>query len=1084
MDERLERVLTGIVVAISCGFVFWQMQPDLLLTDSTPTGGDMGAHVWGPSFLRDELLPRFRLSGWTPDWYSGFPAFHFYMVIPALLIVLLDIGLTPFVAYPVVAALAAGAGVSAIQGDRVVARRLTIAVLVAAPLLIGIPYNVAFKLVSVSGIVLFPLGAWALAHFGGMRFPGPAFMAVGSLAFAFDRSFNIYGGNVASTMAGEFAASMSLTLSLVAIGLVIRGTRTGQYRRVAAVFIALTGLTHLLPAFFVLTAVGVTMMVRLAQRRWASIPWLLTAGGLSAFVSAFWVLPFFVRTDYLNDMGWERIELIHSPLVTRSILNPSEILSNYPPLPVLLVLAAVGVVLSIVRRVELGLILTGTGALMAIGFVWFPDGRLWNARILPFYYLCVALVAVIGVVLAVQLIARASLAVRGLLAAAALISFAIPAVRDGWIWPEPGQGAYLAPAAWYTLRVLATAILVIVILTELSRFVAMFAGPRWPVVALSSLAVLVMSPARDIGSMAFPPRNDRSVFVWIVDVFFGGPLIWGVILFVAIMGLVLTLMAAARTVSTLQAAAGVAPNVDDGGPSNDPVDGRRSLLPAADAAREVVLASPIGALAVGLVLFGLALNSVGGIGQNEAGVREWSMPGLHITSDDNSFLPGWATWNYSGLQAKPGAEGGAGDVGQGGWEEYRHIQRTMLGVGEEVGCGRAMWEFAPELNRYGTTMAMMLLPTWTNGCIGSMEGLYFEATPTVPYHFMLQSDLSAPSRRIGDTQSVGGPSRAMRDLPYGDFDIDVGVDRMHELGVRYYLSFSPQSIKAARDHPALTEIAASAPWVIFETDAPVVEALTVEPVVIDGVRNHQDQWLDLGIEWFTAGVGLDQVRPASSGPASWQRVDASEIVERYEAPDTRLAGSVGADDEALAGLLPVTAVADPASVGDIELDTDRIRFSVDTIGTPILIRTSYFPAWKVDGAEGPYRVAPNAMVVVPTENTVELRYGRTLVDWVSLLLTALGFAGLMGLGRLPFGAADEDENEGRTGLLDPVDEADVDDDEVDDVGAAENDDEAENDDAADDADAPDDAELTPPPVPTPVAVLAPPPVPRSADGGL
>ena len=67
--------------------------PRLLITDTTPAGGDMGAHVWGPAFLRDHLLPHGRLAGWTPDWYAGFPAYQFYMVVPALAIVALDAGL-------------------------------------------------------------------------------------------------------------------------------------------------------------------------------------------------------------------------------------------------------------------------------------------------------------------------------------------------------------------------------------------------------------------------------------------------------------------------------------------------------------------------------------------------------------------------------------------------------------------------------------------------------------------------------------------------------------------------------------------------------------------------------------------------------------------------------------------------------------------------------------------------------------------------------------------------------------------------------------------------------------------------------
>ncbi len=69
--------------------------------------------------------------------------------------------------------------------------------------------------------------------------------------------------------------------------------------------------------------------------------------------------------------------------------------------------------------------------------------------------------------------------------------------------------------------------------------------------------------------------------------------------------------------------------------------------------------------------------------------------------------------------------------------------KTMEAVAAEHGCGRAMWEYSSELDRYGTPMALMLLPHWTDGCIGSMEGLYFEASTTTPYHFINQDELSA-----------------------------------------------------------------------------------------------------------------------------------------------------------------------------------------------------------------------------------------------------------------------------------------------------------------------------------------------------
>ncbi len=721
-----------------------------------------------------------------------------------------------------------------------------------------------------------------------------------------------------------------------------------------------------MPAFFLLAAIAVVMIIRLAGRRWESIGWLAAAGTLSALVSAFWVLPFFVRTDYLNDMGWERIEILHSPLVTRSDLNPADVLSDYPPLPVLLVLAAVGLVLSIVRRIELGWVLAATAALMAAGFVWFPDGRLWNARILPFYYLCVTLLAGLAIALVVAELARARAGSRYVLLVVAVATLLVPAVRDAWVWPEPADDGWYAEAALlYALRVLATATLIVVGITEVFRFLSRFASPRSVFASIVAVAMLAVSPARDgLGALT----TIRGLF-------------WGAVLVVSIAGLLYVIgRALAVGVQALR--------------PKPPDEETAAVLPPEDP-HTVRRISPLAGGAVLFVLLGLALDVVGGAADTDEG-RAWSFLGIDVVSDDTSFVPGWARWNFSGLEAKPRNDGATGDVGKGGWEEYQYVQRTMLGVGEQVGCGRSLWEFAPELNRYGTTMAMMLLPMWTDGCIGSMEGLYFEATPTVPYHFLAQSDLSAPSRNVGASESVGGPSRAMRDLPYEDFDIDTGVERLRELGVRYYLAFSPRTVEAARSHPALTEVTTATPWVVFETDARVVEPLTHVPVVVDPVRNHQDQWLDVGVEWFTAD---SPVRPASAGPEEWPRIEGGVVTDRYDAPDTRLAGSTPTDAETLAELLPRVDVGVSTEVSNVALGTDSITFDVDRIGTPILVRASYFPNWQAAGADGPYRVAPNFMAVVPTETTVKLTYGRTLVDWAAIGLTLSGAIGLIAVVR-------------------------------------------------------------------------------------
>ncbi len=94
----------------------------------------------------------------------------------------------------------------------------------------------------------------------------------------------------------------------------------------------------------------------------------------------------------------------------------------------------------------------------------------------------------------------------------------------------------------------------------------------------------------------------------------------------------------------------------------------------------------------------------------------------------------------------------------------------------------------------------MLLPYWTNNCIDSMEGLYFESSATTPYHFLDQAELSV------------SPSDPMVGLPYGGLDVAFGVEHLQMLGVRYFIAFSPAVIKQANLDPELTLIAKTKKW--------------------------------------------------------------------------------------------------------------------------------------------------------------------------------------------------------------------------------------------------------------------------------
>jgi hypothetical protein len=809
----VERGIDIAVVVIVVAFVLAQLGPRNILSNNTPAGGDMGGHVWGPAFLRDHLLPSLRLTGWAPDWYDGFPAYQFYMVLPALLIVVLNAGVHGWLALVPLALglLCLSYAVRSPAASR--ARRLSTAGGAALLLLgVGLPYGVAFKIVTVLGVLAIPVCAYALGRLSGLPFPTPALLSVSTLIFLFNRepttngTGNIIGGNITSTLAGEFSFSIAVALALLALGLIINGLRTGRRRWQAALCLALAMLCHVIVGLFAVVAALAALIVWPGWQRAKLLTPVLVVAGL---LTGFWTVPFLLRSAYVNDMGWERspssaIGKPWSAMLTDSSIR-NVVLNTYlapRSLYWIIALALVGAAVSLVLRIRVGQWLTLVTLLMAAGFILCPETRLWNARILPFYYLGLCLLAAVGV-------------------------------------------------------------------AELAR----------------SLALLV---ARD-------PRQ--------------------------------------------------------------PVLG-------------ITVATPLIALGVVLVVVGLPLRVLPGQDKSPSAPLAW---GPISTSAPANPARGWAEWNYTGYESKPF------------YAEYYGFVTTFARVGREHGCGRAMWEYEDtRLNTYGTPMAPMLLPYWTDGCIGSMEGLYFESSTTTPFHFLNQDELSTKC------------SCAQRNMPYAyKLNMHRGVQHLQLLGVRYYAASTPTAVGAASLEPLLTEIATTGPWHIYEVaGSELVVPLENQPAVVTEDNS--------GLKWVygtsdphgsTKNDKGQIVR--ANGPATRWYLDPSRWTTFLATDGPAEWARIGANDT------PPVRPQEKATVTNIATDTDAISFDVDKPGVPILVKASYFPSWQVDGADGPYRVTPNLMVVIPRTNHVALHYGRTSVDYLGYMLTFVGIILLIAIARRP-----------------------------------------------------------------------------------
>ena len=755
--ETFKAMSTTAVVLGATLIILSILHPDLILKNNTPTGGDMGAHVWGPAYLRDVLLPHWRLTGWSMDWYSGLPAYRFYMVVPALAIVLLDIVL---------------------------------------------PYGIAFKIIVVAGLVAFPCCVHFMGRITRLAYPLPELMVVGATMFLLDESFTIYGGNIPSTMAGEFSHSISLALAMVGLGLFSRGLDDGKHRGWAALFIALSALSHGIVLLFVFGGAAVMLLLRLDRQR---LRYGIVTLGCAVLLSAFWVVPFLGGHAFMTDMkygsepgggSFTSMWDMYFPLSTTWDI-------------LLVVLSIAGFAGSWIRKRHFGIWMGVYIVVLMVGVKVAQGGLpviglLWNPRVLPFLYLLRYMLAAIGV---------------------------------------------------------------------------------YEVVAYARRVIAIERSSGD--TTATPSTSASTSILWVVTVFC-----------LVVVGVRYQSLPFAKVTS------GANGNSYTWGPFNFPAT--------------------------------------------------------------RAFSDGWARWNFEGYEGKAS------------YGEYHNLVQTMdaLGKNPDHGCGRALWENNSELNKYGTTMALMLLPFWTKGCIGSMEGLYFEAAGTTPYHFISAAALSKQS------------SNPVRELRYDNNDPVKGVAYMRMLGIKYYMAFTPEAVQKADTVADLSKVGTSGPWHVYELEnLPMVEALNVQPVVVnERAGDRRERWLEIGTSYFQH-TNEWAALPVAGGPSEWQRIDV--------APDeSRRVGAEGEPGRQVDIVVPTDAIekksVEPVTVSNVKILDESVSFSVDKIGTPILVKVSYFPNWTVSGAKEIYRAAPNMMVVVPTEKNVKMSYEPSGLDQFSYVLTLGG----------------------------------------------------------------------------------------------
>jgi hypothetical protein len=328
------------------GQPLWRL-PSLFIAN-TPTGGDMGAHVMLPKVLMEDLLPTGRLLGWSMDWFAGFPAMYFYFPLPALATVLLDLAL---------------------------------------------PYGVAFKLVTILGLIAFPTASYFFVRYLGFSVFVAAVAGFAGSLFVFMDSYSAFGANIRSTLIGEFSFGWSFVLSILYVGMVVRSYRNNEaFDPWAGVVLGLTAMAHIITTIAVVIAtlplVVAPVIALIARRgdlqrslrRSAAVAWTYVIGfGLSAFWSV--ALGVNVLQGMTPDVGFVPATAVIG--ANEGIGSP--IPSEFVPV---LVLGLIGMAWTLVRKDDVGIAIWMTLFPLAGYFLLahFEVTVLFNARLLPYWY--------------------------------------------------------------------------------------------------------------------------------------------------------------------------------------------------------------------------------------------------------------------------------------------------------------------------------------------------------------------------------------------------------------------------------------------------------------------------------------------------------------------------------------------------------------------------------------------------------------------------------------------------------------------------------------------------------------------------
>ncbi|GAB5045772.1 6-pyruvoyl-tetrahydropterin synthase-related protein [Thermodesulfovibrio sp. TK110] len=332
MLEKLKKlIIHNSSVVIFCLIYFYLLyifKPSLIFLDTTVSGGDTGSHNYVFYHLK-RIFPS--IHGWSNDWYCGFPFLYFYPPLLYVLSVLLSY---------------------------------------------LIPENIAFKIATLLGTFILPLSSYLCLKIIGKEKIMPEAAAILSLFFLFLEQYNIYGGNIPSTLAGEFSYSFSFAIFWLFIALMKKGMEEKKYLISNTFLLSLMVLSHPIPV--IVSILIMPFFLFLDFRK--NLVYILKVYAFAFILTSWWSLPFILYFDYTSSMMWKKF-------IRVSDIFPS----NLIPLQII---ALAGSVYGLFKRDRNIMLFLFIAIVSFFIYLFLDNSKIWNTRFLPFFTMsCIMLSA-------------------------------------------------------------------------------------------------------------------------------------------------------------------------------------------------------------------------------------------------------------------------------------------------------------------------------------------------------------------------------------------------------------------------------------------------------------------------------------------------------------------------------------------------------------------------------------------------------------------------------------------------------------------------------------------------------------------